>query len=303
MTGCGRAMTAAAIRKDITMKTCVLLAVVLLLVCRPAAAAEILYSSTDAISYYTALPHQPGALDFDADGDGLPDIPRSVDGPALTSYSAVDIYGNEIWSYELDSDAVFAWAGGCDRWMIELEGFLSFEGPNSRDALFDVYCAEGVYGGLGGSLIVSLTDNRVLLNLMALRPQYVADFDGDGSAELVAGFAGETEIWSGAGISSAGDGEPVGAASLYLNAIAPNPFNPVTTLSFTAPHTGEATIRIFDLRGREVDRQTVMIDAPGTRSFTWRGTDHSGRLLPSGVYLARVTSGGEETVGRMTLVR
>ncbi len=94
-------------------------------------------------------------------------------------------------------------------------------------------------------------------------------------------------------------------ASLSLVALqaTPNPFNPMTTLSFVAPMAGQALIEIFDLRGQRHASLTKQVVAAGEQSFVWRGVSASGRALPSGVYLARLQLGRSDTMTKITLVR
>ncbi len=66
----------------------------------------------------------------------------------------------------------------------------------------------------------------------------------------------------------------------------PNPFNPATRVSFDLPAEGAVTVRIYDLRGRQVD--SVLESAPmraGLQEFTYRSD------LPSGVYVMRAWNG------------
>jgi len=80
-------------------------------------------------------------------------------------------------------------------------------------------------------------------------------------------------------------------------AVAPNPFNPGTTLSFAAPRAGHARLTVHDLRGRQV---AVLVDGPvpeGRVSRTWRPEG-----LASGAYVARLTLDGEVAARCLTLV-
>jgi hypothetical protein len=90
---------------------------------------------------------------------------------------------------------------------------------------------------------------------------------------------------------------PVGRVALKL-AVAPNPFNPTTTLSFEASQRGHARLTCYDLAGRQVatllDREVV----PGPVQITWQPRD-----LASGVYLARLQFAGDIAVRRVVLVR
>ncbi len=84
--------------------------------------------------------------------------------------------------------------------------------------------------------------------------------------------------------------------------IAPNPFNPRTTLHFTMERAGRTTARIHDLRGRRV--RTLRAELPaGPASLLWDGDDDQGRALPSGAYLVRVSMPTGTRTARCSLVR
>jgi hypothetical protein len=83
---------------------------------------------------------------------------------------------------------------------------------------------------------------------------------------------------------SAVDDTPRLAASIGNH---PNPFNPMTTISFALTDAGRAKVRIYDTQGRLV-RTLVDEDLnAGTHTRTWQGRDDQGRQVASGVYLAR----------------
>ncbi|MGD1047096.1 MAG: T9SS type A sorting domain-containing protein [Bacteroidota bacterium] len=71
---------------------------------------------------------------------------------------------------------------------------------------------------------------------------------------------------------------------LYQNF--PNPFNPSTTLTFSADKTQYATLKIFDALGREIQTLFAGTVHPGIHIFHWQPMKCS-----SGVYFARLNSG------------
>lgn len=88
---------------------------------------------------------------------------------------------------------------------------------------------------------------------------------------------------------------------LVLHGATPNPFNPRTTLSFSLPATAPAQLSIHDLRGRRV---VTLLDGPlaaGKHQVSWDGRDANGRNVTSGVYVARLQSGGEIRSVRVAL--
>jgi hypothetical protein len=86
-------------------------------------------------------------------------------------------------------------------------------------------------------------------------------------------------------------------------AVAPNPCNPRTTITFTVDAAGPATVRVFDARGRLVRRlHDGWLDI-GAHGLTWPGDDESGRPVATGVYLVRAEAGGRLASTRVAVVR
>ena len=83
----------------------------------------------------------------------------------------------------------------------------------------------------------------------------------------------------------------------------PNPFNPSTSIAFSAPQAGPLTVRVYNLRGEVV---RVLHDGPvdaGAGSVIWNGQDQRGNPVSSGVYLYEVSGFGERVTGKMALVK
>ncbi len=84
---------------------------------------------------------------------------------------------------------------------------------------------------------------------------------------------------------------------------APNPFNPVTSITFALPEDGDVRVAIYDLQGRLM-RNLVSESLPAGRySRTWDGRDDDGSTVASGVYLAVMTSGNRKIATKLTLVK
>jgi hypothetical protein len=84
---------------------------------------------------------------------------------------------------------------------------------------------------------------------------------------------------------------------------APNPFNPQTELRFALAQDGLVTLDIYSLRGERLRALVSESLTAGVHSVTWDGRSGDGRVLPSGVYVARLTAGPVVSVQRLTLVR
>jgi hypothetical protein len=79
----------------------------------------------------------------------------------------------------------------------------------------------------------------------------------------------------------------------------PNPFNAQTMIRFELPGALPFVLRIYDAAGRRV-AEIRGLGKPGTNSVRW---DAQGGELASGVYLARVETGGDAGTHRMVLVK
>ena len=83
----------------------------------------------------------------------------------------------------------------------------------------------------------------------------------------------------------------------------PNPFNPMTTVSFTTETRAFVRIAVYDLDGRLVHNLADDFYGQGTHSVDWKGTDASDMAMPSGSYLIRMESAGRVESTKVMLVR
>jgi len=78
----------------------------------------------------------------------------------------------------------------------------------------------------------------------------------------------------------------------------PNPFNPTTTIEFKIPSAEMVNISLYDITGRKVGELMNEPLNAGTYSVNFNAS-----MLPSGVYLYRVTAGEFNAVKKMTLLK
>jgi aminopeptidase N len=78
----------------------------------------------------------------------------------------------------------------------------------------------------------------------------------------------------------------------------PNPFNPKTTISFTLQGSGFATLKVFDLLGREIGELVNEEKDAGEYSVQWDASH-----VPSGVYMYRLQFGSSTQSRKMMLVK
>ncbi len=94
----------------------------------------------------------------------------------------------------------------------------------------------------------------------------------------------------------------VASAPLSLEAY-PNPFNPLTRLSFDLPRAGSVTVRVHDLGGRVVCTLFDGERVAGRHEVVWQGRDDAGQSLASGVYLAQVRTAGGVSSTKLVLAK
>jgi hypothetical protein len=71
--------------------------------------------------------------------------------------------------------------------------------------------------------------------------------------------------------------------------VRPNPFNPLTTLSFTTSRDGRVSAHLFNTSGRLV--RTVFQDATmpaGRHDINLEARSDGGTMLPSGIYFLKI---------------
>ena len=75
---------------------------------------------------------------------------------------------------------------------------------------------------------------------------------------------------------------------LHVLDVAPNPFNPSTTISYSLDAPGHTTLAVFDVSGCLVK---ILVDETmnaGLNSATWNGLDQTGKRVASGTYFLRL---------------
>lgn len=103
-----------------------------------------------------------------------------------------------------------------------------------------------------------------------------------------------------------GDGDEVDVVrAFHLRQNQPNPFNPATTIEFSVPQAGRASLKIFDSQGHLV-RTLVDRDydaASASQRAVWDGRDDAGRVVRSGVYFYKLVAGEYIASRKMLLLK
>jgi len=89
--------------------------------------------------------------------------------------------------------------------------------------------------------------------------------------------------------------------SLHQNR--PNPFNPVTEISFTLPEASEVRVMVYNILGQHVSTLIDGYQEAGEHAVIWNGTDSNGRKVSSGIYLYTIEAGQYKASRKMVLMK
>ena len=99
------------------------------------------------------------------------------------------------------------------------------------------------------------------------------------------------------------DGAAVRPESPRLSGNHPNPFNPVTHLSYSLASSGHVRIGVYNMKGELVRTLTEGKKPAGEYRISWDGGSENGSLVGSGIYLARMEADGWTECRKMILIR
>ncbi|MCD4820389.1 MAG: CotH kinase family protein [Candidatus Cloacimonetes bacterium] len=89
---------------------------------------------------------------------------------------------------------------------------------------------------------------------------------------------------------------------LYRNY--PNPFNPITTISFSIAQSHSfVNLEIFNLKGQRVKQLVNEQLLAGHHSVIWNGKDKNENPVSSGIYLYKLKTSGNEYTKKMMLIK
>ncbi len=96
--------------------------------------------------------------------------------------------------------------------------------------------------------------------------------------------------------------QPELPSEYYLSQNYPNPFNPSTKISFNLPESGNVSLKIYDIMGKEV---AILVDGfkPGGKHEVYFDASSDAGGLASGVYFYKLISGGFIDTKKMLLIR
>ena len=99
----------------------------------------------------------------------------------------------------------------------------------------------------------------------------------------------------------------IAGTAFEIESIAPNPFNPATTITYrlvpTAPDRARASLKIYGVDGRCVATLVDRIQDPGLYSALWNGRSSDGTPVASGIYFCELSYGGKKETRKVVLLK
>ena len=87
----------------------------------------------------------------------------------------------------------------------------------------------------------------------------------------------------------------------------PNPFGTEVEVRYNVPGTYGSSVpvslKVFDVRGREVATLAAGSDSPGEKRAVWDGTYSNGNEAPSGIYFLELVAGRARVTGKVVMTR
>ena len=145
------------------------------------------------------------------------------------------------------------------------------------------------------SIVFFLTDNNNTILIFSLQGTDLIDsklfnYNGDISIESVVGVG-----WDGLEMTA----NLVVVPELYtLDPAYPNPFNPITNISYGLPVDGNVSINIYNIEGKIIETLHNGIQKAGNHSIQW-----DANVYPSGVYFVKFETQNFNKTQKLMLVK
>jgi len=190
----------------------------------------------------------------------------------------------------------------------------SFVTPMDGRYVHDVYSDVTVSGRIAVTMDISSYQNILFDSEGVTGHSWLTEPDRPWVDALSRGVLGAADIgiMLSTDLTDAGEIVIPSGTKLYKNY--PNPFNPVTTISFSlsSENLQNTELIIYNVKGQEIisfdHDKLIQLNGEETGngnlySVTWNGSDNTGRSVPSGVYFYKLQSGSDRITRKMVLMK
>lgn len=214
--------------------------------------------------------------------------------PVFGNYSLVYAGGSQIYryrmnpvAYDLDADGLRDLIIGNDDGRVYFYKNIGSIGSPAFGAAFDTLKTEN------GTPIDAMAGSRI----------HFVDWDGDSDLDLlISGYEGYVQLCENASGTGIQEGEQ-NVKKITGPVVSPNPIKTTAQFAFTLQTSTHVRIDIYSVDGRRVSTPLDRYAQGGEHRFSWDATDHHGRKLPAGTYLARITTDNETNTASVIITR
>ena len=118
------------------------------------------------------------------------------------------------------------------------------------------------------------------------------------SGDLIDMVADGEAIWNNNGFSIISLSDQVIPEEISFSSAYPNPFNPVTMISFAVPSEMEVQMVVHDMLGREIVELANGVYSTGNYELQWNANEQA-----SGIYFVKMVAGGQTNIQKLMLVK
>ncbi len=214
-----------------------------------------------------------------------------------------------------DQSTTESYYGGSD---VTLPVELSSLTANQNGNVVDIcWTTESEVENLGFIVQRSIDDQETWTQVASYNTHAELMGQGTSSKQTIYNFT-DSDVQSGtvsyrlSEVSTSGQVNILGTVDVSLSKIPekteldmayPNPFNPVTTISYHMAKDGPVEISVYNLLGSKVKTLIDMKMAAGSYQTIWQGKDDSGQQAASGMYLVVMKAGQKRLTQKVLLIK
>ena len=96
---------------------------------------------------------------------------------------------------------------------------------------------------------------------------------------------------------------PIFSRSFSMSHAYPNPFNPITRISFDIPFKSQVSLIIYDILGQEVKELIKGDMTEGRHSVVWNAINNEGKKVSAGIYFYNINYENSKQIKKLILLK
>tara|TARA_Y100001970_G_scaffold16832_1_gene18989 strand:+ start:15631 stop:18417 length:2787 start_codon:yes stop_codon:yes gene_type:complete len=178
---------------------------------------------------------------------------------------------------------------------LEISGLY---GGSSNDADFNMsYTSSTIIGNASSLYIPPNSDLLTIIDFNSINVEATEICFSNSIITTSAGYEYNAILGDCIEIDLLGDSSFI-PNQISIDSIYPNPFNPITTITYTVSNNQDIMINIYDLNGKIIEKLIDSFHGIGQYIIDWDAS-----LLPTGVYIVELKGSSEILTEKITLIK